>query len=130
MTGRTAAIFATLLVVVGVIAGLYLAGSPSEARLRRQDDRRETMLMTMDYAVRDYRSKHGHLPPVVDSVGAEWTPDSLRARDPVTGEPFEYRATGDSTYELCATFARATEGDLSGTWSHPAGRHCFMQVVK
>ena len=130
MNGRTAAMVASVLVIGGVVAGLYFAGSPADARLRRQDGRREQLLASLDNAVRDYHRRHGHLPPALDSAGPEWARDSLRGRDPVSNLPFDYRVLGDSTYEFCATFARSTERDLDGAWSHPEGRHCFKQVIK
>lgn len=130
MSGRGAAIVASVLVLCGVIAGLYLAGSPAEARLRRQDGRRETLLSSASNGVQQYYRKEGHLPPTLDAAGAYWSADSLGGRDPVSGLPFDYRVVNDSTYELCASFARATEGDPSVHWAHPEGRYCFAERIE
>jgi hypothetical protein len=129
VNGRMVAIFASALVVIAVVGGLYFAGSPGEARLRRQDDRREELLNSASYAIERYHGEHGRLPAVLDSAGPEWARDSLGARDPVTGVPFDYRTVSDSSYELCATFARGSEGEPTRSWNHPEGRHCFRRRI-
>jgi hypothetical protein len=120
---------ASVLVVLGVGTGLYLAGSPAEARLHRQDERRSELLSMADFAVEQYHREHGRLPLALDSAGPAWSRDSSRARDPVTGVPFAYRVTGDSAWELCATFARPGEGNLSTLRNHAAGRQCFQRRI-
>jgi hypothetical protein len=129
VNGRVAAMLASVLVTIGVGVGLYLAGSPGEARLHRQDDRREELLSSADFRIEEYHREHGQLPASLDATLPEWSRDTLRTRDPVTGIPFDYRATGDSAWELCATFARAGEGNLSTLRNHPAGRHCFSRRI-
>jgi hypothetical protein len=129
VNGRIVAILASVLVAIGVAAGLYLAGSPAEARLHRQDERRAELLSMADFAIENYHREQGRLPVALDSAGPSWSRDSSRTRDPVTGVPFDYRVTGDSTWELCATFARSGEGNLSTLRNHPAGRHCFQRRI-
>ena len=58
------------------------------------------------------------------------------ARDPATAEPYEYRTTGEKSYELCAFFDREDErpeersrSELLASserfWTHDSGRVCF-----
>jgi len=65
--------------------------------------------------------------------------------DPDSDAPYEYNVKGDLTFELCAVFARAYEGDdlsvryvepvptngkgLNEAWKHDAGRFCFERTI-
>jgi hypothetical protein len=117
--------------LVVIALGLYLAGSPAEARVRRFDERRVDDLRTAGYSIDAYWNAHGRLPLRLDSL-----PGLLESgrglRDPVTDSAYAYTAGPDSSYQLCATFARASDEEpysiYSGEWQHPAGRHCFSRT--
>ena len=60
--------------------------------------------------------------------------------DQQTGEAYGYRVTGDLTFQLCATFNKAsrTRGDgprfapagvTNDSWRHDAGEFCFDRTV-
>jgi hypothetical protein len=49
----------------------------------------------------------------------------LSLKDPETGQPYTYRVTGKTTYELCATFSLERKSEQNVFWNHPAGEHCF-----
>lgn len=126
--GRVLAAIAAAVVVLAVGAGLYVAGPPSEARLVGQDRERMRRLWRLQQAIISYREEHGALPTELSVVRPAWRGDSTSYRDPVTAEPFAYQALDDSTYSLCAVFARASEDeDGNLEQSHPAGRHCFTR---
>lgn len=117
-------------VLVAVLVGLYLIGSPAEARLRRFDERRVDDLQSAHAAIQSYWITRGRLPPAPDSV-PEAFPNGPRFRDPSTGIPYSYQPTGDSAYSLCADFARASPPDnpaYDAAWRHPAGHFCFPFV--
>jgi hypothetical protein len=65
-----------------------------------------------------WNAKH-ELPSRLDELGG-----ALLA-DPVTQRAYEYHTKQESQYELCAIFSAETAAANRGTWSHPAGRHCF-----
>jgi hypothetical protein len=128
-------------VAAGVIGGLYLAGSPEKARLARLDDRREVDLQLISRAVDFYWSQKRELPPDLEQLSRERGVRVRSIRDPETAEPYEYRITGEKTYELCAVFDREDdrpeerypiEPVATGErfWSHGAGRVCFPVEVK
>ncbi len=131
MTGnRTFAIIVAAVVLVTIGLGLYLAGSPAEARLRRLDDRRVDALRTASYSVDDYWKQHSTLPVSIDSIPFLQANDRSAFRDPETGRAYRYLPSTDSSYQLCADFARQSEGTPDATpystnWYHPAGSHCF-----
>jgi hypothetical protein len=123
---------AGVIVVVGI--GLFLSGSPSEARVRRLDERRLEDLRQTSYAIDGYFSRHGRLPAALDTLVRE-AGGSAGVRDPVTQQPYAYRSIDSTRYELCATFDRPSDDDdetgrprrwpADWSWAHPAGRHCF-----
>jgi hypothetical protein len=125
---RGVAWFAVAAIVVVVAAGLFVAGAPSEERARRLDERRLQELRDISYAANLYLDRHKRLPVSLPELAAEGG-SSIRLQDP-EGRPYEYRVTGEKTYELCATFQRDSSeqsprmaGDF---WSHGLGRQCFQ----
>ncbi len=129
-----AALFAgasTALVAAAVLAGVTLLGSPSDQRSLRLDEERVRDLMAISGVAERYLRGHDALPDSLAELtrGEQWS--VTRSRDPETQEPYTYRVTGPSSYELCAGFANplaaaaAEEMRLSAFWQHPAGRHCF-----
>jgi hypothetical protein len=116
-------------VVVGARGvGFYLVGPPAEARAQRLDARRETDLQALRLAVDLYWTRNGRLPESLDGVARE-PGANIETRDPETAEPYGYAAKAADGYELCATFARRSDG-RSDFWSHGAGRQCFQVTAK
>jgi len=130
------------MVVIGaaIIWGFVLVGSPISARLRRFDDQRLEDLQAIEREVeqlcveREFREGRmrktwkAPLPTTLDEVaektrGTRYT--TLDVTDPETGAAYEYKVTGQTTYELCATFGLVREYKTDMFWNHPAGPHCF-----
>lgn len=123
-------------VVLAVVSGLVLLGSPGEAHVRRLDERRVADLREIALGMDLYRTKHDRLP---DSIGDLWSDPNarLRLRDPITSKAYEYRVLGPNTYELCARFERGTTDPLDRTewfddasWNHGTGRQCFQRKAR
>jgi hypothetical protein len=120
---------ATAATVVAVIAGLAVIGSPTEQRLKRLDKRRLTNLQSIAREIDSRWQDQKSLPRDLEALGQSraW----LVLSDPVTGVPYEYRVTGNGTYELCATFETVVtehrdERKYSRFWDHGRGRHCYL----
>jgi hypothetical protein len=116
-------LFATLAVAAASIAfcfGMASAGTPAVQRRLEADNRR----------VQDLRS-------IANSLSAMPSlPQSLpdvHIADPETGRPYEYTVKTAKQYELCATFAAASDigsrQNASHFWSHPKSRACFTLDV-
>lgn len=136
--------------VVGVviIGGFFLAGAPSKERARRFDTQRVNDLQSLASAIDQvYNSSTngGKLPKSLDELKTRRDVYVSSLLDPESNEAYEYEATGDTTYKLCANFK--TDGTsidtannprgiypapVGGTdfWSHPIGKKCFDVTVQ
>ena len=117
-------------VLAAVVVGVILLDSPAQERLRRLDERRVSDLSELGRAVSVYWTQEGSLPSSLNELSRdrEFYAD---LSDPETGEPYEYRAIDDTTYELCAVFARKTgNGErkvpYGYLWFHGSGRQCLQ----
>jgi hypothetical protein len=138
------------LVASTVVVGLWLAGSPSTERARREDSQRISDFQSIVGAMDTYYQERRELPSSLEELrtGVSYYQPML---DPSTRMPYEYATTSATTYRLCATFGAATPEDQQGIgpygpypvappgalarppaksaepgfWNHPAGHYCF-----
>ncbi len=129
-TAGQVAIGAAIVTVLAVaIAALYVIGSPAAERRRRLDDRRIDDLERIAAAVDERWRQDGRLPASADELSHDRT--FTVPTDPATGQRYEYRVLGASSYELCAEFqdvsrdARDRPRNQAPFWDHDAGRECF-----
>lgn len=135
---RICAWFGAILVVAVIVGGFLIVGSPATARALRFDEQRVNNLQSIQSEiVYTYWSQKGKLPQKLsdlnDSISGFEVPT-----DPETGATYEYSVTSSSSnagvsFELCATFDRASENSNSypgsASWNHSAGRACFDRAV-
>jgi hypothetical protein len=125
-----AALVAVVLITIGI--GLRMVGSPGEARLRRFDEQRVNDLRALASAIGAYHASRKRLPSDLAEITA-WPDHPVTLRDPGNNVPYTYRLVDSAAYELCATFARPSEAELSvdrGFWAHPEGAHCYRVAVE
>ncbi len=120
-----------------VIGGIAVTGSPGVERARQLDARRVDDIRLIQREVMRLSYGPGWTDPTVPLAQVAPLPASLddiarqamnvrpRIADPETGQPYEYRVTGTTTFEVCATFGQARDEVRDVTWNHAAGRHCF-----
>ncbi|GLQ51625.1 hypothetical protein ACFFJT_15390 [Dyella flava] len=132
--GRLLLIVASAVVLVAVLSGLYVVGSPAHQRKLRMDDERVVALRMASGLVHQYWVQHSALPDDLSatSIQTHWQ------NDPATGKPYVYSQLGKDSYSLCATFDLASDGQqridapsyqyvpFGVAWRHPAGPHCFQ----
>jgi hypothetical protein len=132
VTGRRVLAGVVSLVVAAAVAtGVVILGSPSDERARRLDQRRVSDLEGIQTAVNFYFAQHTVLPASLEELSTQ--PGVRIASDPVTGAAYRYRVSGAEQFELCGTFARASESRVSSgvdVWQHPSGDHCFAKKVE
>ena len=131
----------SLVVILGaVVVGFSVLGSPRTQQLIKYDEQKVNDLQYISneigYSFQDKQILPEKLLdiPVLKNYGQ---PSFLT--DKQSGKPYEYRKTGDSTYELCAEFNKESTqqndtypvygGDGMTNWSHPAGKYCFTKSV-
>ena len=134
MSGRVLLLGGVVLAVVGaVVAAIFVLDSPAEMRRQKLDDQRARDLQGLESSIESYWQENGALPPSLEAL-AHWQHLDAPPTDPASGASYRYRITGDTTYELCATFASDTPDDEARPghwphygkfWRHPAGEHCF-----
>lgn len=125
-----------------ILAGFFVAGSPQSERLRRFDDQRVNDLQNIQFEIASYWQAKTALPPSLDDLR-----DDIRgfapSMDPESAEPYEYRITGDTSFELCATFKTSNKEELTSerrpvlappfgfeeSWLHDEGHTCFSRTI-
>ncbi len=135
-------IFGAIAVAVlgtAIVWGFLVVGSPVSQRLRKFDERRIADLQTIRQAIQQLcvgweqqKRKLTHpLPKSLDELAdlaarePTFGPRPMNLVDPRTGEKYGYMVTGESTYDLCATFELPEHDRADAFWNHPGGRHCF-----
>ncbi len=125
-------IASSVVVVVAVVWGVAMVGSPGTTRLQRFDLQRlndlETIFREIQSLCRDPDIKDELkrlLPETLEELAALARHERISLTDPETGQPYVYTVKDGTTYELCATFSLERESDVEVFWNHPSGRHCF-----
>jgi hypothetical protein len=132
--------------LVSIVSGFFIAGTPAEQRAVRLDERRINDLWSMQSSVVSYAESKGDLPANLTTLTA-WSGEL--PTDPDTDSAYDYTKTGRTTFELCATFGSDQVNDelteyfgttyptkhvtqLVGgsSWKHPAGYHCFAREIE
>lgn len=151
------AIKSTILVVALVVFSFMVIGSPKTQRALRFDDRRIQDLQSIQWQVITYWQQKEKLPKELNDLKNPISGFSLPVDPEVeTGKVYEYKPTGNLSFELCAQFSLPIpkgwqEGGASGvypmpiserdvassypyggvndSWDHQAGRTCFTRTI-
>ncbi len=123
---------ATSMVVIAVIAGIVVIGSPAEGRFQALDTGRIADLQGIMEASDDYWARNERLPASLEELARDARTD-VNTIDPGTALPYDYRVLGEDTYQLCASFDRPSQNPPSRSaadfWRHGAGQQCFELEV-
>jgi hypothetical protein len=120
-----AGVAATVAVVVVVILGFRVLGSPANQRLVQADLRRVHTLADLAQQINHrWASGSRRLPADLETF-----PKAAK-QDPISDKPFGYQAKSKDEYELCASFATdnrdAPAVNTADPWVHPRGDYCFQ----
>ena len=131
---------AGVVVLLAIIAGLFIMGSPSQVRLYRFDAQKVSDLQTIQWQVVNYWQQKQELPSTFDALEdplSGWT----MPIDP-QGQEYRFEKTGDQAFKLCATFnadsqngsqasvARPALYGVEGeNWQHGTGEVCFDRTI-
>jgi hypothetical protein len=141
---KTWAIITSIAILVAIILGFSVIGSPMTQRLLRHDNQKINDLQNIQWQLLNHYQRTSSLP---QSLAALADPISgyIIPTDPQTGEAYEYRRVDNDTFELCAVFnkdstesARLQNGSVampmiregvSENWMHNVGRTCFTRNI-
>ena len=131
--GRVIGAGVVVAALAAIAGGLWLVGSPGQARRVRLDERRVADLQSIATNVDVYWSRQGTLPETLAAVSAS-SAGRPTPVDPVSAQPYEYRVIDTRDYELCATFDVESQpgrfGDSPVFWRHGPGRQCYRLTPK
>ncbi len=134
---KITAIAASVIVVVSIVSGFVIMGTPGKARALQFDERRVNDLQNIQQQITNYWQMHGQLPKTTadlfDSISGYQA-----AKDPETDAAYTYTPTAETSFKLCATFDEVTPkyntpvydtyGNM-GNWQHGKGNVCFDRTI-
>jgi len=132
----TAYFYGSLIIIVGVFtSSLFIVESPKETRNRKTDEAVINNFSEIDSAMKNYYLEYEKLPENLDVLVLEV--NFLSEDDivhPVEKEKYEYKKTGDRSYELCVEFksSNVDNEDIrykNERWLHDAGYQCIEQKI-
>jgi hypothetical protein len=129
-------------VLLTIVAGFFILGSPADVRLMRFDNQKISDLQSIQWELVTYWQRKEVLPATLDELH-----DPLNAYaipvDSQTGEQYGYERTSNSSFRLCAVFnhegddpyayPRRPSPELGrfevDTWQHGIGERCFERSI-
>ncbi len=134
-----------ILVFGSLIGGFAVVGSPMQVRVMKFDERRVGDLQSIQWQIIGYWQQKGQIPENLDKL-KDPISNSYMPTDPETDESYEYKATSDLSFQLCANFGLASvdgqnglngvktvpmgyDGMMNENWTHEVGRTCFDRTV-
>jgi heme/copper-type cytochrome/quinol oxidase subunit 2 len=145
MAGNTRKIWvicSSVAILIAIILGFSVIGSPSTQRMIRYDNQKVSDLQNIQWQVVNYWQRKEILPTKIEDMIDPISGYSLPS-DPQSGEMYVYRKTGLMSFELCAKFnkesnastnqmtmmpAKRGEG-FTENWMHGMGEKCFERII-
>lgn len=137
-----------VLVLVTIISGFFIIGTPQQMRAQKQDAIRLQDLQNIQWQVVNYWQQKESLPAALSDLNDPIS-NNLIPVDPQTKEAYTYKRNSPLDFQLCATFAnagdsmqsqyggpiakpvepRSTGTDIQDNWQHAAGEVCFDRSI-
>lgn len=122
---------AVVLAFIVIILGYFSVGTPWSERKARLDEIRISHLQSIQNRIINFWQVKGELPKSLkeleDGLGSYILP-----KDPQNKTDYEYRKTGELSFELCANFITSNERpqrNIRSSWIHKNGRYCFTRTI-
>jgi hypothetical protein len=139
---------AGVLVIVTIIAGFFIIGTPQQMREQKQDAIRMQDLQNIQWQIVNYWQQKESLPATLADLNDPIT-NAMIPVDPQTKAEYRYEKTATMAFKLCATFVNAgdsmqsqygpipvekfvdptTGTDIQDNWKHEAGEACFDRTI-
>jgi len=144
---RAVAIATSFFILVAIVLGFFLVGSPTKQRAMRFDEQRLSDLQMIQGQILNHWTLKAQLPNSLsvlnDSVSGFSVP-----LDPQSKQTYEYVVKDKTHFSLCATFTNNSDalqlygkfsmmrsapaimgGGMMENWTHNAGRVCFDRTI-
>ena len=127
-------------VLVAIVGGFFIVGTPQQARLMRFDQEKVYALQNIQSQLVNFWQTKQVLPATLIELNDPLYGTTVPV-DSQTVEPYSYDRTSNSSFKLCATFnavsrqvpAGYTEpyryGEGDQNWEHGAGEVCFSRTI-
>mgnify|MGYP001589652765 FL=1 len=134
---------AGVLVLLSIIAGFFIMGSPSQVRLYRFDDQKVSDLQNIQWQIVNFWQQKERLPKSLDEL-EDPISGFIVPKDQQTGSSYVFTLGEGMAFNLCATFNAESQGPAKQTayyesypvgdvsnenWQHGAGEHCFERII-
>jgi hypothetical protein len=136
---------AAVLVLITIVAGFFIMGTPGQVRLYRFDSQKVSDLQNIQWQVVNYWQQKEALPASLSEL-ADPISGATIPTDPQSGEAYRYEVIGPQAFKLCAIFnmdsaenerqasiARPSMyygGEVEGeNWLHGVGETCFDRTI-
>lgn len=137
--------FVSIVILIGIIGGFFIIGSPATQRMRRFDEQRVSDLQNIQGQIVNYWSLKKVLPANLAAL-KDTISGFVPPKDSENGAQYEYVVTGELAFKLCAVFnlpASASDGKSNAyysipmpaygfgqdNWDHEKGRTCFDRII-
>src|SRR3989344_1590393 len=137
-----------VLILVSVVAGLFIIGSPGQMRLFRFDDQKVNDLTMLQYQIVNYWQQKERLPLALSDLEDPISGFAVPT-DPQTEGSYRYEKTGALSFKLCADFNADSREDSRArvvavpigvdgmvgkgleteAWQHGVGETCFERTI-
>ena len=134
-----------VLVLIAIVSGFFIIGTPSDLRKLREDENKVNDLRNIQYQIVYFWQLKQTLPESLTELNDPLSGFTL-PKDVQTGEAYKYERTSSSSFKLCATFNAPTrdtggqgayqtlpvgpyEGNVDENWKHEAGETCFARTI-
>lgn len=126
-------------VLLAIVAGFFIVGTPQQARLMRLDQQKVYDLQNIQSQIVTYWQQKQTLPSQLSEVNDPLYGMTVPV-DPQTGAEYTYTRTSNSSFKLCASFNAASRGETSyaypydryggdQNWEHGMGNVCFDRTI-
>ncbi len=137
---RRMGIASAIVMLISAGVGFTLIDSPMLARAKAFDAQRASDIQRLQGGVQNYFNKYQRMPESLEALREEGMVRKFVLSDPDTGEPYEFRAVNEQTYEICAIFTTdnrdedkefySPRGPYGASYLHGPERTCFEQNIR
>lgn len=126
---------AAIAVIAAIVGGFIFVGSPGSQRAVRMDSTRVNDLETIQSEIITFWQSKEKLPAKISDLKNSVS-GFVPSVDPENNNPYEYKTTGQNSFELCANFTTENKNNLNVeygapnyNWQHGKGRFCFERTI-